>query len=113
MTIVDEWFNTDPAQDPVAGRGINVRMFDAEKGEWQMMWIATTGKQVQDLRAKVIDDQLTMWQVYPENTDFKAVFNVIDADHWERIQYKHNESGEWVPAYKLVARRISCSVETD
>lgn len=109
MAIVDEWHNPDPAQDRSAPRGVNVRMYDPEAEEWDMMWIATGGHQVQDLRAKMKDGKLAMRQVYPERPDFFAEFEVEDADHWARISYTKDEKGEWVRQYKLAATRIPCS----
>jgi hypothetical protein len=109
MAIIDEWFNPDPAQNPDAPRGVNVRMYDSDAGEWDMMWVATSGKQVQDLRAKVIDGVLTMWQVYPERSGFRAEFNVEDADRWNRISYGKDEADEWVRQFKLAATRIPCA----
>lgn len=111
MAIEDEWFHPDPAQDANAPRGINVRMYDPEAQEWDMMWVATGGRQVQDLRAKMIDGVLTMWQVYPEKKDFKAEFEVEDADHWARIQYGLDDDGNWEKLYKLAATRIPCDSE--
>ena len=108
MAIVDEWYSPDPAQDPDAGRGINVRMYDSEAGEWDMMWVATGGRQVQDLRAKVIDGVLTMWQVYPDRPDFQATFHIEDADHWSRVTDAKDENGEWVKTFLLAATRIPC-----
>ena len=108
MAVVDEWFHPDPAQQADSPRGINVRMYDPEAEEWDMMWIATSGRQVQDLRAKVIDDVLTMWQVYPERPGFKASFHVEDDDHWNRVTYAKNDDGEWAKTFKLAAARIDC-----
>ncbi len=108
MAIVDEWFHPDPAQDADAPRGINVRMYDPEAKEWDMMWIATGARQVQDLRAKTVDGVLTMWQVYPERPDFKATFHIDDEDHWSRVTYARDEDGEWVKTFKLAAARIPC-----
>ncbi len=109
MAIYDEWFNPDPAIDPDAGRGVNVRMYDPDERIWKMMWISTPGRIVQDLRAEVRDGMLTMWQVYPDRPDFKAIFNVRDEDHWERISFTHDENGNWVRQYKLAATRIPCA----
>jgi hypothetical protein len=109
MAIADEWFDPDPGHDPNSGRGINIRMWDAEAGEWDMTWVHTLGRQVQDLRAGMKDGVLTMWQIYPERPDFKATFERLDADNWERIQYKQDEAGEWQPTFKLVATRIPCT----
>lgn len=108
MAVVDEWYEYDPAQKPDAGRGINVRMYDEKAGEWDMMWIDSTAHQVQDLRAKMEDGKLVMWQVYPERPNFKAEFIIDDKDHWSRVGYKKNEDGEWVKRFKLAATRIPC-----
>lgn len=110
MTIVDEWYDPEPAIDANGGRGINVRMYDPEEKIWKMMWISTSGKQVTDLRANMVDGVLTMWQVFPEQkSKTKSEFRVIDSDHWERISFvPGEEEGEWIPQYRLVATRIPC-----
>lgn len=109
MAIVDEWFDPDPGFESGASRGINVRIYDPDEAEWKMMWIATATKVVQDLRARLQDGHLTMWQVSPERPDFQAVFERIDDDHWVRIQYQLNEAGDWLPRVKLAATRIPCT----
>lgn len=111
MAIVDEWFNPDPAQNPDAPRGVNVRMYDSEAEEWDMMWIATSGHQVQDLRARMEEGVLTMWQEYPDRPDFLAEFYIEDENHWARISYTKDDAGEWVKVYKLAATRIPCDGE--
>ena len=108
MAIQDEWFDPDPGLDPDSPRGVNVRMWDAEADEWDMMWVHSTGKQVQDLRAKVIDGRLTMWQTYPDRPYFRAEFERLGPDSWHRIQYAPDEEGVWQPRFKLVATRIPC-----
>jgi len=109
MAIYDEWFSPDPAQDPDASRGVNVRMYDPDAEEWDMMWVATGGHQVQDLRAKEIDGVLTMWQVYPERLGFRAEFTVDDSDNWNRISYAPDENGVEQKQFKLAATRIPCA----
>ena len=109
MAIYDEWYGEDPGVNPDTSRGVNVRMYDPEAEEWDMMWIATLGSQVQDLRAKVIDGTLTMWQVYPDRANFRAEFVVEDEDHWARISYTKDDNGEWVKQFKLAASRIPCA----
>jgi len=113
MAIMDEWYNPDPAQDAAAPRGVNVRMYDPESGEWDMMWLATSNHQVQDLRARMEDGHLAMWQVYPERPDFRAEFETTDPDHWARVSYTKDENGEWVKQYKLAATRIRCPASSD
>jgi hypothetical protein len=108
MAIYDEWYDPDPGIDRAAPRGVNVRMYDPEAEEWQMMWIATGGLQVQDLRAEMRDGKLTMWQVYPDRPDFRADFTVEDTDHWYRTSYVPGDNGEWQPQFKLAASRIPC-----
>ncbi len=109
MAIEDEWFDKDPGLDPDSVRGVNVRMWDAEAGEWDMMWVYTGNHQVQDLRAKEIDGVLTMWQVYPERPDFRATFERTGPDSWARITLKPGDEGEWVPTIRLEATRIPCA----
>lgn len=109
MAIYDEWFNPDSAQEPDAPRGVNVRMYDPDAEEWDMMWVATGGRQVQDLRAKEIDGVLTMWQVYPERPGFRAEFTVDDADNWNRISFGPDENGVEQKQFKLAATRIPCA----
>lgn len=108
MAIYDEWFNPDAAQKPAGNWGVNVRMYDPDAKIWKMMWIATATKVVQDLRAQMQDGVLTMWQVHPDRPDFKAIFNVADADHWERISFTHDDKGHWLKQYRLAATRIPC-----
>jgi hypothetical protein len=108
MMIYDEWYDPDPGLEPNSGRGVNVRFYDAEETIWKMMWIATTGKQTQDLRAELQDGKLVMWQVYPERPGFRADFTVEDEDHWYRVSYQPDDDGGWVPQFKLAASRIPC-----
>lgn len=109
MAIVDEWFDPDPAANPKGGRGINVRMFDEKEQQWKMMWMHTTNKSTQDLRAKMIDGVLTMWQVHPERPNFRAEFEVIDENRWARVSFVPGEKeDEWLPQFRLEATRIAC-----
>ncbi|MGI9626222.1 MAG: hypothetical protein ACR2QM_05245 [Longimicrobiales bacterium] len=108
MAIYDEWFDPDPGLDPNAPRGVNVRYYDADQSQWQMMWIATGVGQVADLRAELRDGKLTMWQVYPDRPGFLADFTVEDPDHWHRVSYTKNDKDEWTPQFKLAATRIPC-----
>ena len=108
MMITDEWYDPDPGLDPTSPRGVNVRMFDPASDEWKMMWVATGGAQVQDLRAGIRDGKLTMWRVYPTEVELVADFTVEDEDHWYRVSYVQNDEGEWTPQFKLRASRIAC-----
>ena len=108
MAIEDEWYGRDPAAEPEANRGVNVRMWDPEAGEWDMMWVATAAHQVQDLRAKVIDGVLTMWQVYPDRPDFRAYFERYGPDSWARISQVPDGKGGWKKQFLLKATRIPC-----
>jgi len=108
MAIYDEWYSPDPGLAPNSPRGVNVRIYDTDSAEWKMMWVHTKGATVQDLRAEMREGVLTMWQVYPERPDFRAEFNVIDKDHWNRITYNKDENGDWVKTIKLAATRIPC-----
>lgn len=105
LAVYDEWIDPDPVR---GGLGVNVRTYDAESAEWKMMWVSTTNMQVQDLRAKLIDGVLTMWQVYPERPGWKAEFEPLDEHRWQRVDYNKDDQGQWQPGFKLVASRIGC-----
>ena len=111
--LVRPWYLIDPAQAPGTSRGVNVRMYDPEAEEWDMMWISTGAHQVQDLRAKLEDGELWMWQVSPERPDFRAKFVVEDDNHWARIEYKRDADGNLVEQFKLAATRISCEAANE
>ena len=108
MMITDEWFDPDPGFQADSPRGINVRMYDRDSSEWKMMWVATAGAQVLDLRAGMRDGKLTMWQVYPTEIELVADFTVEDEDHWYRVSYIQDDTGAWQPQFKLRATRIPC-----
>ena len=103
--IYDEW--EDP-QPNTGGAGINVRLYDPAQQVWKMMWVSTTGKQVQDLRAEERNGVLTMWQVYPERPGWKAEFEMLDDTRWARVEYQQDASGVWQPRFRLVATREDC-----
>jgi hypothetical protein len=103
--IYDEWEDPDPER---GGLGVNVRIYDDAEAVWKMMWVSTSGMQVQDLRAEIRDGVLTMWQVYPERPGWKAEFEVIDDDQWARVSYQQDETGAWQPQFRLVATRGPC-----
>ena len=108
--IVDEWFDPPSSPDDLAARGVNVRIYDPASAEWKMMWVARPGYQVQDLRAKVEPDGLTMWQVYPERANWKAVFEILDERRWARTSYQRaTADADWQPQFRLVATR-TCRV---
>ena len=108
LAIEDEWWDRDPGLEPDAPRGVNVRMFNPTAGEWTASWVYNGSYQVQDMRARLIDGVLTMWQVYPDRPNFRAVFERVDEDHWNRITLQPDADGNWVPAVKLAASRIPC-----
>ncbi len=104
-SVYDEW--KDQGAEP-ANIGINVRFYDDQEKLWKMMWISSSGRQVQDLRATFMEDKLTMWQVYPPREGWKAEFEIIDLGRWSRTSYLRNDAGLWQPQFKLVATRTLC-----
>lgn len=103
--IFDEWH--DPQPDS-GGHGVNVRIYDPAETVWKMMWVSTSGMQVQDLRAEMREGVLTMWQVYPERPGWKAEFEVINEREWARVSYQADEAGVWQPVFRLHATREPC-----
>lgn len=111
MAIEDEWYDKDPGLDPASVRGVNVRMWDAEAGEWDMIWVYSGNYQATDLRAKMEEGRLTMWQVYPERPNFRAYFERYSPDNWARITLAPDADGGWQKTVKLSATRIPCPTD--
>ena len=110
--IYDEWFNVQiPGQPTDLGRGANLRMINPETGIWTMVWVHTNNRPGQDLRAQLRDEGMVMWQVHPHrDPDWKAVFEIIDADHWTRTEYVRDHGADvWTPTGRLNATQVACS----
>lgn len=110
--VYDEWFNVQiPGQPTDLGRGANLRVVDPETGIWTMVWVHTRGNPGQDLRAQMRDGDMVMWQVHPRrDQDWKAVFEITDADHWVRTEYvRPYETDAWTPTGRLNATQVDCS----
>jgi hypothetical protein len=109
--IYDEWFNVQiPGQPTDLGRGANLRMINPETGIWTMVWVHTNNRPGQDLRAELRDEGMVMWQVHPHrDPDWKAVFEIIDADHWTRTEYVRDHGADvWTPKGRLNATQVAC-----
>lgn len=111
--IIDEWYDPGFGYREQSGGGINIRTWDAEEGLWKTAWIHTGGLIVQDLRQQVLEDgRLHLWQVYPDVPERNVWFETYDNGEWARItQVRDEETGAWVNAVKLYARRASCAGE--
>ena len=109
MAIIDEWYQQDPATNPDAVRGINIRTFDKAAKKWRMSWISTGDHRVLDLSARMEDGVLTMTQDYPaEQNPQKSEFNIVSDDEWERVTYGLQPDGSWGKLFKIRAVRIGC-----
>ncbi len=107
--ISDYWYGLDPTQNPDTGRGINTRIYDSEKGEWNMTWNSWgPGSAFVLLKAKMIDGVLTMWQAYPEAEQKRvSEFIVNSPDHWTRFTYLEQDNNK-VPLFKIESYRMPC-----
>lgn len=108
--VMDEWFDSNPDDNPATQGGINIRMYDAAEGQWEMTWLHSGGLKSMILRSEVRDDGLMhMWRLHPTPETRKVYFVTTDADNWARYHYERDESDEnWVPKFKLEAHRIPC-----
>ncbi len=109
--VYDEWFNVQiPGQPTDLGRGANLRMVNPETGIWTMVWVHTNNAPGQDLRAQMRDGDMVMWQVHPRrDNDWKAVFDIVDDNHWVRTEYvREHATDEWRPTGRLNATQVSC-----
>ena len=108
--VMEEWFPFDPEDKPDTPGGVNIRMYDPEEGLWKLLWMRSDQLVPTELRSQVKEDgKMHLWRVYPTPDNRKIVFETYDEDHWARLDYVRDESGEkWVAKYKLQALRRSC-----
>jgi hypothetical protein len=111
FAIADEWFDVQyPSQPPAMGRGINIRMWDAENKRWSNMWMHTRTSTVTELHSEMEDGKMVMYQVYPETTTkLRSEFEVFDDGNWTRITYVEDEDGNLTPTGRLDGIKLSCT----
>lgn len=109
MAVMDEWWDSDPAQNPDTQRGANVRIYDAAAGLWRIMWLHTGDKKVVELHSQVRDDgKMHLWRV-THKIERRVHFEIYGPGHWARLDYRKSEkTGEWEPKYKLEAFLVPC-----
>jgi hypothetical protein len=110
LAIVDVWTDFGYPERPESGIGVNVRMWDADKKVWKMMWQHTGKNEVKDLRSQVRGEgRLVLWQVYPMAPERKIYFESYEDGSWARIEEKVDETTEkWVPSIRLLATARPC-----
>lgn len=109
MAIMDEWFDLPPAENPGAGRGVNVRMYNPETKRWHLMWQHTKDKKVVELSSRVEDDGKMHLDWVPPKPGRRVYFEIYGPGHWARLDYRRAEDGgDWAPRYKLEAFRVTC-----
>ena len=113
FAIADEWFDVQfPGQPDTMGRGINIRMWDAENTRWENMWMHTRTTATTVLHSTVEDGKMVMYQHYPQTeTTTRIEFEVHDNGDWTRIAYREDADGGVTPLGKLEAVKQDCSPE--
>ncbi|MBI1236842.1 MAG: hypothetical protein GC188_09190 [Alphaproteobacteria bacterium] len=111
--IIDEWFDPGFGYREQAGAGINIRLYDEAESRWETAWHYTANHEVRELHQQLREDgRLWLWQVYPEAAERRVWFENYGNGEWARItQVRDEETGAWVNAVKLYARRASCAGE--
>ena len=109
--IMDAWYDAPPAGGAPPGRGINVRMYRPESGQWTNMWQHSGLAEVRTLVSEVRDDGLMhMWASHPNTTSVRRMHFVVESDDfWYRVEERSPDGGKtWRPVVRLEAHRAAC-----
>ncbi|WP_444994785.1 hypothetical protein [Aliikangiella sp. IMCC44359] len=112
--IQDDWISpslTQPA--PKKGRqyGTNIRIYNPEKKQWQMAWIANTGKKVETFIAEEKNGQIIMRGNYIGTNTRITFYNISSKNFsWkmeQEVSKKNQNSATWKTVYKIEGTKIS------
>ena len=109
--IQDDWIA--PALDkpaPESGRqfGTNIRIYNPKTQEWEMAWMANTGKKVDTFKAKEFKDKIVMHGDYQGNPTRITFFNISKNQFsWtmEVDASRQKNSPKWNTVYKIEGTR--------
>ena len=112
--IADYWYNTPPATAPgedLPGRGVNVRMYREDSGQWTNMWQHSVLAEVRTLVSEVRDDgYMHMWATHPDTSDQRRMHFVVESENrWVRIEERPlGPNGAWIKVHRIEATRAPC-----
>ena len=114
--IMDAWYDAPPTADredggDAPGRGVNVRMYRPETGQWTNMWQHSGLAEVRTLMSEVRDDGLMhLWASHPDTTSVRRMHFVVESpDFWYRLEERSRDGGKtWHPVVRLDAHRAPC-----
>ena len=110
--IQDDWIAPSLTQpEPKRGRqfGTNIRIYNPDKKQWQMAWIANTGKKVETFKAVEKEGQIIMDGNY-NGTNTRITFYDISSKNfsWKMEQENKGEKGTtWKVVYKIEGTKVS------
>lgn len=115
--ILDGWaiedqFITHPGAGGARTYGVNVRMYDARAGHWNMAWVSNGIDPVATFTGKVVDGELVMEGVYKDRFRTRNVFSAITPSsfRWRKELLLPGDGGgaaeRWVEVARLEARRV-------
>ena len=112
--IADYWYNTPPATTPgddLPGRGVNVRMYREDTGQWTNMWQHSSVAEVRTLISEVREDgHMHMWATHPDTSDQRRLHFVVESENrWVRFEERPlGPNGAWVKVHRIEATRAPC-----
>lgn len=91
---------------PGGGFGTNVRTYNTDSGEWEIIWAASNQKGLMHITASLNDDdEIVMHVVKPDfDPPRRIIFFPPDDEGWDWVQQWSFDGGEtWVDVYRIRA----------
>lgn len=86
--------------------GTNVRIFNAEKGEWEMAWVSTTTREVWRFTATSKEGEIVMRSV-DLDPPRRNIFHDFTPDSFRwRQEWTFDGGKTWIPVAYIEARRV-------
>ncbi len=88
------------------GYGTNIRIFNPDKGHWEMAWIATAAREAWEFTATSKEGEIVMYSIdlEPPRRNF---FHSFTADSFRWRQERTFDDGDtWVPVVYIEAKRV-------
>jgi hypothetical protein len=107
--IQDDWIAPSMSTKVEKGKrqfGTNIRIYNPEKGLWEMAWIASTGKKLDTFTAVEDSEKIVMSGFYA-GADSKITFFNINNKSFEWKLELQQADKSWLEVYRIKGSKIS------
>lgn len=102
--IQDDWISPGyktPAPEKGRQFGTNIRIFNPKSNQWDMAWIANTGKKVDTFKATSNEQSMVAGGVYNNQPTRISFFDITDKRFSWKMEKQDPKTKEWQAIYKI------------